>query len=103
MRLSESQISQLHAEGYLTVEGLFDQSDLQPVRDEITRAIDRHAARLIEDGRLSRSYAEESFETRLTRITAETDALYWSLVSGKLHGLGIFGLLTNAKLLDLVE
>ena len=36
----------------------------------------------------------------MTRITAETEAVYWSLVSGRLHGRGIFGLLTNPKLLD---
>lgn len=103
MQLTASQCAEFHEQGYLPVEGLFAPEDLQPVRDEITRAIDRAADRLTADGTLSRTYAEEPFETRLTRITAETDQVYWSLVSGKLHGLGIFGLLTNPKLLDLAE
>ena len=54
-------------------------------------------------GELSRSYADEPHEKRLTRITAETDAVYWSIYSGNLHGLGIFNLITNPKLLDLAE
>ena len=103
MRLTEAQVEQFHRDGYLRVDGLFAAGDLQPVRDEITRAIDRKAAQLVAQGALSRTYAEEPFETRLTRITAETEAVYWSIVSGRLHGLGIFNLLTNPKLLDLVE
>jgi hypothetical protein len=103
MRLTEAQIAEFHREGYLVLDGLFHDQDLQPVRDEITRAIDRKAAQLVEEGALSRGYEQEPFETGLTRITAETEAVYHSLVSGKLHGLGVFKLLTNPKLLDLVE
>ncbi|MBI3972117.1 MAG: phytanoyl-CoA dioxygenase family protein [Chloroflexi bacterium] len=103
MRLAETQTAEFHREGYLVVEEVFGPEDLQPVRHEITRAIDRNAAQLVEAGELSRTYAEEPFDTRLTRITAETDKVYWSLASGKLHGTGIFKLLTNPKLLDLVE
>lgn len=102
MRLTESQVAAFHEQGYLMVEHVLAPEDLQPVRDEITRAIDRKTAGLVADGTLRRAYAEEAFETRLTHITAETEAVYWSLVSGKLHGRGIFSLLTNPKLLDLV-
>lgn len=103
MRLTSDQIAEFDHEGYLVVEGLFDDSDLQPVIDEINDEIDRRARELMAAGELSRLYAEEGFETRLTRITAETEKLYWSINSGQLSGPAIFELLTNPKLLDLVE
>jgi ectoine hydroxylase-related dioxygenase (phytanoyl-CoA dioxygenase family) len=101
--LSQAQTAEFHREGYLVVERLFDRDDLQPAMDEITRAIDRKATELVAQGALSQTFAGEPFERRLTQITAETEALYWSIVSGKLHGLGVFKLLTNAKLLDVAE
>src|SRR5215208_5111354 len=102
MRLSPKQKDDFHREGYLVVEDLFNADDFELVRDEITRAIDRLSARSMEEGALSQSYAEESFETRLTRITAETDQVYKAIAHGKLHGKGVFKLLTNPALLDLV-
>src|SRR5271166_2980731 len=101
MPLSAPQIAEFHREGYLVVKDVFTRDDLQPVIDEICQAVDRRATKLVEEGVLSRTYAEEGFETRLTRITAETERLYWSISSGKLAGRGIFSLLTNPKLLDL--
>src|SRR5687768_512843 len=103
MRSSTDQKAEFHGEGYLVVENLFEPEDLQPVRDEINRAIDRHAARQIKEDALSQTYATESFETRLTRITAETDQVYKAIAHGRLHGKGVFKLLTNPALLDLVE
>jgi phytanoyl-CoA hydroxylase len=103
MKLTPEQIAEFHREGYLVVEDLFAADDLQPVIDEINDEIDRRARELVAAGELSRLYAEEGFETRLTRITAETEKLYWSINSGQLSGPAIFRLLTNPKLLDLVE
>lgn len=103
MPLSAPQIAEFHREGYLVVRDVFTQDDLQPVIDEICQAVDRRARKLVEEGVLSRTYAEEGFETRLTRITAETERLYWSISSGKLAGRGIFRLLSHPKLLDLAE
>ena len=103
MRLSPAQQSEFHREGYLVVEDLFTPDDFLPVRDEITRSIDRLATKQIEAGALTQSYADESFETRLTRITAETDQVYKAIAHGKLHGKGVFKLITHPALLDLVE
>jgi ectoine hydroxylase-related dioxygenase (phytanoyl-CoA dioxygenase family) len=103
MKLSTAQIAEFHREGYLVVEDLFADADLRPVIDEIEAEIDRRARGLVASGDLSRAYEEEGFETRLSRITAETEKLYWSISSGKLAGHGIFSLLTNPKLVDLAE
>jgi hypothetical protein len=102
MRLTEDQLAEFHREGFIVVNDIFAHDDLQPVRDEITRAIDRRSTQLIDEGRLSRLYSEEPFERRLTRITAETEAVYWTIMAGQLHGQGVFNLITNPKLLEAV-
>lgn len=101
--LSREQIDTFHREGYLVVEDFFTDADLQPVIDELEAEIDRRTAELVAAGELSHSYAEDGFETRLSRITAETEKLYWSICSGQLAGPGLFALLTHPRLLDLVE
>lgn len=103
MKLNEKQLDHFDKEGYLVVENLFDDDDLQPVIDDVSAEIDRLANDLVESGELSRTYAEESFTSRLTAITNETDQVLNPILSGKLATSGIFGLLTNPKLLDAME
>jgi phytanoyl-CoA hydroxylase len=103
MKLHPDQLAQFDREGYLVVEDLFSEADLQPVIDEISAEIDRRARELVAAGELSRAYEEEGFETRLARITAETEKLYWSICSGQLAGPGLFGLIVHPGLLDLAE
>ena len=101
--LSDSQIAFFHEEGYLVVEGLFDEADLQPAIDDINRAVDAKAEELVRSGKLSRSYREFGFQHRLAEISRETDQVAMSLWNGVLHGPGFFQLITNPKLLDLAE
>src|SRR5215210_901541 len=103
MTLRADQIAAFEREGYLVVDGVFSDADLQPVIDEIEAEIGRRARELVAAGELTRAYDEEGFETRLSRITAETETLYWSICSGQLAGPGLFGLLTHSRLLDLAE
>ena len=103
MGLYPNQIARFHEDGYLVVEDVLSPADLQPVIQEISEAIDKEARALMAQGELSRSYADEPFERRLAYITAETEAVYWSVCSGNLHGPGVFHLITNPKLLDLAE
>lgn len=101
--MTSEQIETFHREGYLVVEELFDDADLAPVIAEIEAEIDERARELVAAGELSRDYADEGFLTRLSRITAESETLYWSICSGQLAGPGLFGLITNPKLLDVAE
>jgi len=103
MQLSANQRRQFDDEGYVVVKDLFTSADLQPVIDELRGEIDRRARRLVADGTLSRTYAEEGFETRLSRIMDETEELYWSISSGKLDGPALFDLLVHPGLLELIE
>jgi len=101
--LNDDQIAFFHERGYLVVENLVPTEDLRPVIEEITEEIDKRADQLVEAGALSRSYAEEGFETRLARISQETDELALSIWNGILHGPAIFHLITHPRLLDAAE
>jgi phytanoyl-CoA hydroxylase len=103
MTLTTQQIQHFHDEGYLVIDSLFDDADLQPVIDDISAEIDRLATELVASGELSQTFDNEGFMTRLSRITAETDVVLKSVIAGKLATPGIFGLLTNPKLLDAME
>ena len=101
--LSPEQYEFFFREGYLVKENLLSDADLQPVIDEITAEIDKRARALVEEGALSRTYEEEPFETRLAKISAETDRVAKGIWNGILSGAGIFDLLTNERLLDVAE
>jgi ectoine hydroxylase-related dioxygenase (phytanoyl-CoA dioxygenase family) len=103
--------------GYLVVRGLFDPAeDLQPTIDEYSELVDRLAKEWYAAGELSSDYAGLPLDERLIEIMAETgDRIYSHLriffnpPSGTTpdspihYGPAIFGLLTNPKLLDVVE
>lgn len=89
--------------GFLVLEKVLENSDLQGVIDELNREIDVRARKLFERGELSDLYASESFETRLAKISSETPKLAVSIWNGILHGPAIYKLITNPKLLDVAE
>jgi len=101
--LTDAQLAQFHREGFLVVNGVFDDATLQPVIDEVMGELDRRAAAAIAEGKLSRDYREEPFETRLTRISAETDAVALQIWNGILNGPAVFNLIRNKNLLDIAE
>ncbi len=101
--LSSSQMLFFDREGYLVVADLFSAADLQPVIDEVQEEIDRRARELVRQGKLSRAYEEEDFLHRLTRITAEHDAVFKGILAGQLCGPAIFNLIRNPRLLDVAE
>jgi hypothetical protein len=101
--LNAAQIRSFHREGYLVVEDLFSNADLQPIVDQLNEEIDRRARQLLAAGELSHTYSDEGFETRLASITRENEKIYWAIDSGRLSGPGIFSVLTHPKLLDVAE
>jgi len=102
-KLSQEQIDTFHREGYLIVEDVFTDADLQPVIDEIKQEIDVRARELVASGELSRAYEEFDFQRRLSMISRETDKVAVSIWNGKLSGPAFFGLITNPSLLDVAE
>ncbi len=103
MPLSPEQIGFFHDQGYLLVEDLIPPADLQPVIEEIDREVDWRARRLVAKGELSQPYDECGFETRLARISSETDKIAVSIWNGILHGPAIFDLISHPRLVDVAE
>ncbi len=103
MSLTEAQLALFDRDGYLVVEDLFAEQELQPVIEEISAEVDARARELAARGELSCLYEEEPFETRLGRISAETDKVALSIWNGNLAGPAIFDLIRHPKLLDIAE
>ena len=103
LALSPEQVRFFHDQGFLVVEDLIPVRDLQPVIAEINAEIEIRAEKLYARGELKRLYAEDGFETRLARISQETDKVAISIWNGILHGPAIFRLITHPRLLDVAE
>jgi ectoine hydroxylase-related dioxygenase (phytanoyl-CoA dioxygenase family) len=101
--LDKEKIASFHKYGYTVVDSVFRDEDLQPAIDEISNEVDRRARALVDQGRLSHTYAEAGFERQLALISRETDELAVSIWNGVLSGPGIFHLLSHPKLLDIAE
>src|SRR5476651_2041431 len=70
--ISDEQLAFFHREGYLVVEDIFTDHDLQPVIDEISAQLDELARAAVKSGTLSRTYEEFDFDHRLAMINRET-------------------------------
>lgn len=81
--LTQQQVDFFHNEGYLHVQNVLTNDDLQPAIDELTGEVDQRARKLVERGELSRTYEEEGFETRLARISQETDQIAISISNSR--------------------
>ena len=107
MTLSRAHRDRFVEQGYVVVAGALDDHDLQPVIDDYAAIVDRIARRLHAQGRIRRLYEDQPFDTRLARICDDDAATYFasdeSLDVGRTRTRGLFQVMRNAKLLDLVE
>jgi len=107
MSLSDDQIEQFKAQGFLVVEDALQDSDLQPVIDDYEALVDRLASRWLEEGRISQLHADESFERRFAALCADNEELYseeagtFDIMNAR--GRGSFHFLHNERLVALME
>lgn len=102
-QLSQKQIEHFSSEGYLVIGGLFSDSELQPVIDEISADLDDRCRKAVANGELARTYEEYDFEHRLARVNRENENISKSMWDMKLVLPSFFHLMTNSKLLDVAE
>lgn len=102
-KLGAEQLKQFHTDGYTVVNGFFDDSDLQPVIDEIEVEVNRRAEEAVAKGELSQTFKQYGFERQLAMISRETDKVALSIWNGALCGPAFFNLIRNPKLLDIAE
>lgn len=103
MRLTSQQIEQFWEHGYLVVEDVLEDDDIDPVIEEYSAWIDRRAQELHAAGKLSRLYADEAFEHRLASITAECGEIYDDVDIDHMRGRATFEFLRNDHLMDAME
>ena len=103
MKLTQSQIDHFEQEGYVLLEGVLTDSDLDPVIEEYIDHIDRRALELFAEGKISQLHEEAPFDRRLALICREDDGIYRGLDIMHLRGRASFEFLLNENLLDMVE
>ncbi len=115
--LSKQQMDSFQRNGYLVVEGVLEDADLIPLQREYAELLDDMAQNLFAQGLIDSAYVDCDFDERFARIVAQypdcIDRFNISLplVNGEVDanryhahtGPAVFGLLRNAKILDLVE
>ena len=72
-------------DGYVVVEDIIEDGDLDPIRNFIEARVDEHAREQCAQGKLSSPYEDESFERRYAAICQEQE------VSPRGWGFGSFG------------
>ncbi len=110
MGLTQTETAQYNSQGYVAKSGLLSLDDLRPLRNALSDIVDRGAARLFSEGKLSSLYGEEGFETRLARIYSESEEA-GQVIMGMVMGRGGGGfsgeemleLLRNGNLVDCVS
>ena len=111
--ISEQQMAHYEANGFVVVEGFLDfAQDIQPVLNEYEQVLDRLAAKLYDDGKISNVYDRLPFDERLTKVYAESGEVHsqyfdFSLPQNGVDahtpfwaGPAVFHLIRNEKLLD---
>lgn len=102
-RLNEAQIHDFHEYGYLLIEDALAPEDLNPLINEFETIVDEGAAQLYADGEIDSEFKSDGFDTRLAKITEQSNAVFQRVFSGVYTGPALFDLLINPKLLDIAE
>ena len=103
MRLTESQVSFFHDNGYLLLEDALDENDLGPVIAEYEGIIAERAEKLHAEGKVSDTYADKSFTERLLHLSKEAQEITANLDIMQARGEATFNFLKNPKILDIAE
>lgn len=115
--LSADQLESFNHNGYLVVEHVLADSDLEPLEMEYDALLDDYAKKLYRQGEIESPYSEYDFAERFARVVSQypdcIDRMNISLplINGKIDlekfyahtGPAVFGLLRNPKILDVVE
>ena len=103
MRLSGSEVSFFHENGYLLLENVLDENDLATVIEEYTGIIGERAERLDKEGKLTSTYSDKPFTERLLHLATEAPEVTADLDIMRARGEATFNFLKNPKILDLAE
>lgn len=103
MRLGEEQLNRYFDDGFLIVEDVFTEEELQPVLDDFELVVDDWAEKLYEGGKIQDKHEGENVYTRLASLETE-----WPGAAALIHwreGMrpALSKIWASDKLLDMVE
>jgi len=103
--LTDAQKDCYDREGYLILEGLLSDAELEPAREAMRTKVDQIADELRADGLIETTYVDEPFQYRLAKIFSHlTDAEFLKYGRSWRDRIpGYFVLMTNPKILNAVE
>lgn len=96
-------IKHFEDEGYLVLENIFTDAELQVVIDAISKNLDEKAKAAAAKGELTRDYVEEDFEHRLSKINEENKKIANSMWDQQVILPEFFDLIANKKVVDIAE
>jgi len=102
-KLTPAQFKQFDEEGWLVLENIFTNEELQVVIDAVTRDLDAKAKAAVAEGKLSRDYAECDFEHRLAKINDEDKKIASSMWDMQVVLPEFFDLIASRKVVDIAE
>lgn len=115
--LTADELELFDQQGYVVVDDVLDSNDIDPVAEEYSTALEAAANDLHARGEVSSTFSDLEFDERYTALlSANADIFYYLGISLPLDydglaphlvrahtGPALFGLLSNPKVLDVVE
>ncbi len=100
---SNEAVQQFQDQGYLILREFLEPEIVQAVRQDMMTLADEHIRKLKSEGRISKTFDAEPFETRLARVYENCDFDPPTVFRPELHRPGLFRLFFNRHLLDVVS
>jgi hypothetical protein len=103
--LTPQQVHQYEKDGYLVLEGLLSDQDMEPARVALTAKVDEIARGLLQDGLIADKLEHRPFELRLAELASGlTDQQFLKYGrSWRDRHPGYFELMSNPKIIDVIE
>lgn len=103
MRLSEGQLKQYDADGFLIVHAVFTKQELEPLQAEISGLVDDLARRLKRAGKISELHEDQGFYYRLTALERDFPGAAVLIHIGGILKPQLAAIWSSPKLLEMVE
>ena len=98
--LSAAQVSSFSEDGFLVIPSFYSEAQLTAAREDIEAQIDRIASRLHRAGKISQTYAHESFTRRFKSISAEFGDASIMFAKDGVLAPSLFDMFSDPRILD---
>ncbi|HXG25065.1 MAG TPA: phytanoyl-CoA dioxygenase family protein [Chthonomonadales bacterium] len=89
--------------GYIILKSFFEPEVIEGAKHELSKLVDRHAEKLLSEGRINNLMQDEPFEMRFAKLYAQNLDIAPKSFRTELHLPGLFYVFFHPRLLDVVE